>query len=95
MDKHGTKELSEAITGLMELSLYMAELMKDGFQISDVSDAFQKFMSDEDFKAKLVEAAKGANKIPAEAKDINLEEGMALVMQVVPYVSKMIKVFSK
>jgi len=75
----GTKELEEAITGILESGLAAYTEFKDGFDFGDIAriagnDAWQEAMSN---------ALKGMSKIPAEAKDLSTDEIMDNIMPLV------------
>lgn len=95
MEKQGVKEMKEALEGMMELALCLMDLLKDGAQMDDLMQLWGKVSVDGPFKEKLQKAVDGAGKIPEEMKDMDLQEGMELLMLLVPYVPKMVDVFKK
>ena len=90
-EKKDIKEMKEMMVGLMEMALMMAELFKDGVQAEDFMQMFMKLKDD----PRYLEAFKGMKEIPAEAKDIDLQEGMELVMMMMPYIPRMIDAMKK
>lgn len=90
MKEHGIKEIREAMEGLLEVSLFIANLVGDGFQWSDISDVFKK-LQDKEFQAILKKAVEGREKIPAEVKDIDFEEAMELAVMLLKYLPRLIK----
>jgi len=92
--KMGVKELSEALEGMLELGLAFAELAKDGLQLSDLAALYAK-MQAEPLRGKLAAAADKMSKVPAEAKDLDLQEGMQLAMLMLPYVPRYVEAFKK
>lgn len=84
--KVGVKETQELALGAIALGFYVAKLMKDGFQVSDVASFIDKLKADPEFAAKLEAAYKGIEHVPGEVKDIDLAEGLQLAMVVVPAV---------
>ncbi len=91
----GIKETQEMLVGVNELSIALLVAMKDGFQMTDLSDLFMKLQTDEAFKAKLQAAYDGMNAIPAEAKDISMAEGIQLALVQVQYLPKIIAAAKK
>ena len=94
-EKESIKELSEGLVGVLEFALFMAERFKDGIGLDDMSALWDKWKNDPDFKAKMKAAVDGSEKIPAEAKDLDLNEGMQLAMLMLPYVPKFIDAMKK
>ncbi len=82
----GIKETKEMIEGLLELTVLLAEVFKDGMQASDFLQIMVSLQSDPRF----LEAVKGIQKIPAEVIDINLDESYELLGAVLPYIKKLI-----
>jgi hypothetical protein len=94
-DKKGIKELSEALCGVMEISICLMENFKDGVQASDFVSIMSKLQSDKAFQEKLVSAYQGVGEIPGEVKDLDLVESSQLIMTMLPYIPKMIEAFKK
>jgi|GEM_PF-2263275 len=92
----GTTETKEAIVGINELILVVAVLLKDGFQPgSDMTSFVTKLVSDSNFRSVLMKAQDGANKIPAEMKDLDLMEGIELAKLQIEYIPKIVSVLKK
>lgn len=77
------KETKEAVIALVKLGKVLTELAKDGIDWKDGAALASKIVSDEAFRSALVAAAEGAAAIPAELKDIKLEEGIELALAVI------------
>jgi hypothetical protein len=77
------KETKEAVVGLVKLGVVLADLAKDGIDWADGAALASKIVSDEAFRSALMAAAVGVSSIPAEIKDIKLEEALELVMAVI------------
>ena len=77
------KETKEAVVALVKLGKVLAELAKDGIDWKDGAALASKIVSDEAFRSALVAAVEGAGAIPAELKDIKLEEGIELALAVI------------
>lgn len=67
--KHGITELDEFLDGFFELGGFTAGRLADGADIGDAF-AFGKKILDKDFRNTMIDAVKGADHIPAEAKDL-------------------------
>ncbi len=93
--KVGIKETKEALSGILELSLALTELLKDGAQVTDLSGLFLKFQTDANFKAKLQAAVDKASSVPAEMKDLDMKEGIEIATDVLLFVPKFVDAFSK
>jgi 3-deoxy-D-arabino-heptulosonate 7-phosphate (DAHP) synthase len=90
-EKRDIKEMKEMIVGVMEMGLMMAELFKDGVQASDFMEMFMRLKDD----PRYLEAFKGMKEVPAEAKDLDLQEGMELAMMMMMYVPKYVEAMKK
>lgn len=95
MENTAIKELTEALAGVLELSIVLASAFKDGVQAQDALAIWQEIQSKPPVKAQLIAAFQGLSAIPAEAKDLNLEEGIALTMTVLTYVPRLIEALKK
>lgn len=91
----GIKETKEALIGLNELAIVLAELLKDGAQLSDVSALTMKLVSDENFRQKLDAAREGISLVDDEVKDISVMEAIELAKAQFDYVPKLIEAISK
>lgn len=91
----GIKETKEAVIGLNEIALVLANRFKDGVQITDFTVMWDKLQNDAEFKAKLEAAWNNYKLIPAEVKDIDLSEGGELVIVQIGYLPKFIDEFKK
>lgn len=76
----GIKELQEALIAGLVLGVKLSKLAKDGVQLSDGA----ALLADAELKDLIVKAAEGADKIPAEAKDLSLSEGLQLAAALIP-----------
>ena len=87
----GIAETKEMLVGIMELSLLMAEVFKDGIQLSDFFTIMMKLQSDPRFVA----AFEGIKEVHAEAKDFDLKESIELLTLVGEYVPKLVDAMAK
>lgn len=96
MGEQGIKELTEAIMGVMETSVFLCKQFSDGFQLGeDFSAIWNKVMNDEAYKQVMKDAYDKFKEIPAECKDIKVLEGIVLAGVVGVYVEEMVNVFLK
>lgn len=93
--KHGIKETKEGIVGLMEVLILLTERFHDGAQISDFAAIWGKLQNDPDFQAKLMAAYDGAQQIPSEMGDLDLEEGIELAGLVLAYLPRIVTALKK
>jgi hypothetical protein len=76
----GIKESKELLKGLFALATVSADLLKDGFQVSDLVAGFQVIEGDPVKKAALEEALKGIGEIPAELKDVSMVQDLPALL---------------
>ena len=93
--KHGIKETKEGLCGLFEVLVCLAERFHDGAQVSDFATIWGKLQNDEPFKQKLMAAYDGAQAIPAELKDLDLNEGIELAGIALDYLPKLVDALKK
>lgn len=93
--KEGIKETKEALIGVNEVALFMAEKLKDGVQVSDATDFYSKLTSDEAFKSKVKAAYDNYQAIPKEIQDVDAGEGMELAACQLDYAPKILAALSK
>lgn len=95
MEQVGIKETKEAMIGLLKLSAVMAEVLKDGAQLTDAVALFAKFQGDEKFKAALMAAQENVAAVPAELKDLSIMEGVELIQAAFPEIMEILKAMKK
>lgn len=91
----GIKETKEALIAVNEIGMKIAGLVKDGAQVSDAIALVALVSSDSDLQSKLLAAFQGAAAIPAEIKDVDVNEGVELVVLQASYVPKFIEALKK
>lgn len=91
----GIEELKAVQIAANELSIFLINQLKDGIQLTDAVAVFEKIVSDADFKAKILAAAEGISKVPAEIKDLTLPEAAELITIQISYVPKLVEAFKK
>lgn len=77
-----SKELREALKGLLALMALLAADLKDGAQLADAASIMDKIKSNPELQAKLVEAYKGINEVPQELKEIKALDILAIIQDV-------------
>lgn len=92
---HGIKETKEALIGVNEVSLCLAEKFKDGIQFTDFTEFYAKVTTDADFKGKIEAAYENYKAIPEEIKDVDAGEACELLAVQLDYTPKFLDVFSK
>ena len=93
--QYGIKETKEALIASNEIAVFCAKRFKDGVQFEDFTAFYKAFTEDEEFKAKLQDGWENGKQIPAEVKDIDLQEGIELTMVQIQYVPKFIEALKK
>jgi len=73
------KESKEALVALVVLGKAVADLAKDGLDLSDGLALGSKFIADEKFRSAIVEGVKGLEKVGPELKDIAASEALELL----------------
>lgn len=73
------KESKESLVALVVLGKAVAELAKDGLDLSDGLALGSKFIADEKFRSAIVEGVKGLEKVGPELKDIAASEALELL----------------
>lgn len=91
----GIKETKEALIGINELSIFLAKRLKDGVGVDDLAAAIDLLKNDEAFKQKIMLAIDNIKAIPEEMKDVDMNEGIELVMTQVAYLPKLVDAFKK
>ena len=90
-EKVGVKETKELLVVVGKLAVKIVELSGDGFQAKDAYDLSMFILRDPDFKGLVWEAVKGVKSIPAEIKDLDVEEASELVSVVIEGVIQALK----
>lgn len=90
-EKLGIKETKEALHGILVLGAFVASRAKDGLKADDGLALVQKLMSDdEEFKKALSDAVDGIGQVPAEVKDLDVQEGLDLIIGAAPDILKIV-----
>ena len=91
----GIKELKDTIEALLEVSLKITSVLKDGYQATDLALIFELFTKDEEMKKKIALAYDGISKVGGEVRDIDISEGIELTVSMIQYVPKFIAALQK
>lgn len=76
---HGVKETKEGLVAVVKLGKFVAERLKDGVDLGDLSAVVAK-LGDEQFKAVVMAGIEGIDKVPAEMGELDLADGLELAM---------------
>lgn len=85
----GIKETSELLVGVNEVALVVVKNFGKGV-VGEFEAFYQKLTSDPDFKAKVGAAYDNYQAIPGEIGDLDLSEGVSLVVLQASYVPKIV-----
>lgn len=92
----GIKETKELLVGVNELAIFLVMRLKDGFQLAeDLTAIIQKLQGDPEFMAKMKLAYDGVSLVGEEVKDLDLAEGLDLIMTQAMYVPKILEAAKK
>lgn len=95
MNKSGIKESKELMSGLLELSLVLIDVFKDGVQAKDAIELWYRIGKDEVLKDKFEAAFEGYKKIPSELNDLDVYESVELMQCLITFVPKFIESLQK
>lgn len=73
------KESKEALVAVVLFVKEISKAAKDGLDLSDAVALGSKFVTDAEFREKLVKGVQGIDKLPAELKDIAASEALELL----------------
>ena len=88
MSMHGIKETEEALEAILLLGLMFWKSFHDGFQVDDLGALWDTYKHDDDFNEAMGNAFDGYKNIPAEVKDLQLDEAIALSAVMMKYLPK-------
>jgi hypothetical protein len=89
------KETKEALIAINELGVKIASLAKDGLQVADGLALVALLSADSDLQSKLLAAFQGVQAVPAELKELDINEGVELVVLQASYVPKILEALKK
>lgn len=93
--KQGVKEFKEVTEAVLEISLRLVAILKDGYQPTDLALFIDLFANDPVVKAKIGAAYEGISKVGGELKDLDAQEGVELGVALLMFVPKIIELFKK
>ncbi len=88
-EKIGVENIIECIDAAFESIEVYKELAVDGLDWSDAVKLGSKFINDGKFRAVYTKAIEGIDKIPAEAKEIDITEVGRLVTHIIAKIQKL------
>lgn len=95
MSKVGISETAEVLVALNELSLVIIKHARDGLNVADVPAIIIELMANDAYKSALGRAIDGISAVPAEVKDLQLEEGFELAKTQFSYLPKLLEAMKK
>ncbi len=78
--KLGIKETKDVLIAANKLTILIIKKLKDGVQIQDGIEIAESLFKDGEIKSAVGEAKDKIEQVPAEVKDIDLQEGLELGM---------------
>lgn len=94
-EKKGIKETKEVLVALNSLSLLIVKKLKDGIQVQDGIEIAQALFSDGEIKSAVQAASDKISEVPAEIKDLDINEGIELGMYQAMQVPKFVEALKK
>jgi len=79
-EKLGIKETKEVLAASNILAILIIKKLNDGLQLQDGVEIAQALFSDGEVKSAVQAAADKINAVPAELKDLDINEGLELGM---------------
>jgi len=79
-EKQGIKEVKELMMAVNALAVELIKVFKDGIQASDAAALIGVISGNPELQAKLMAAWSGIGSVPAEVKDLDVAEGIELVV---------------
>jgi len=87
----GIKESQEMLAAILEVAVVLGPILRDGFQAGqDLAAIFAQLSSNDALKSKIAAAVDKANEVPAELKDLDLNEGLQLLIVAVPEIQRVL-----
>lgn len=84
------KETKEVLVLVGDLAALLVEVLKDGVQIADALKIADALMKKPELVIELKAAVAGIEEVPAELKDISLDEGVELAKVAAEVVKKVV-----
>jgi len=94
-EKKGIKETKEVLVAINSLSLLIVKKLKDGIQVQDGIEIAQALFSDGEIKSAIQFASDKISEVPAEIKDLDVNEGIELGMYQAMQIPKFIEALKK
>lgn len=94
-DKIGIQETEEAIEAIMDITIVIATLLKDGYQMSDITAFIAKLYGDKDLKDSIEKGFRGVSAIPKEMSDLDVSEMVRISTKVLAYIPNILSAIRK
>lgn len=89
--EHGIKDLHEVIVAILEISVLLTKLLKDGVQVVDDSSALiSEIMLNSDLRDKVSAAMDGISNVGSQAADLSGAEWGAITMPFAEYAPRIV-----
>lgn len=89
-EKRDVREIKKVLSATLELALCCIDVFKDGVQFDDFVTIAERLKEDERY----LNAFKSLKEVPAEVKDLDLNEGVELSTVLLGYIPKFIASFN-
>ena len=84
-------ETMELLKAVNEIAMFFVKRLKDGVGVDDAMAFYEVISKDAEFKEMLFKAYENAKEIPAEVKDLDYQEVIALILEQLKYIPKFIQ----
>lgn len=91
----GIKETKEGLIAANEIAVLIISRFKNGIQLEDFEAFYEKLTNDAVFKAQLQAGWDNYKAIPAEIKDVDVNEGVELAMVQLSYLTRLLGALKK
>lgn len=91
----GIAETKEVLVAGNEIGLFVVSRLKDGVGVDDALAAYQKLTQDAAFKKIVMDAHDGLSAVGGEIKDLDIGEGLELIILQAGYVPKFVEALKK
>jgi len=91
----GTKETKELLIALLKVTPILLKQFKDGAQVQDATELYEKIVGNAEMKAVILQAYEGYKLVPGELKDLSVKEGISLASELLPELFKVIDELKK
>lgn len=89
------KNTKEAVVGFIAIAALMAEVFKDGVQLTDAMTVWTKIQGSPELLAKIMAAYQEIEQVPSEVKEVSAEEVLEIVAASLPEIKNLILALKK